>query len=418
MTAKIENCCFALLWMTLIRESLYTSPVLKKKGFFMQDLLRFDEQFTSDEKMLRDSLRRFVDQEVLPIIADAYEEARFPSELIPKIAELGVLGMTLPPPYGLGASYVAYGLACQELERGDSGLRSFVSVQSSLCMFPIFEYGTDAQRDKFLPGMAKGELIGCFGLTEPDAGSDPASMKTTAEKVKGGWMLNGAKMWISNATIAHLAIVFAKTADGVRGFIVEKEFKGFQANEIHKKMSLRASNTGELVFQNCFVPDENYLPGSDCGLKAPLSCLSKARFGIAWGAMGAASACFEIALNYAKERKQFDRPLASFQLIQKDLVDIFAEIMKAAALNLQIGRLADQKKITPDMVSLAKMNACREALKIARTCRNILGANGISLEYHVIRHMTNLESVFTYEGTDNIHHLVLGKYLTGINAFC
>jgi glutaryl-CoA dehydrogenase len=384
----------------------------------MQDLLLFDGQFTQEERMIRDSLRRFVDQAVLPIIADAYESARFPSELIPHIAELGVLGMTLPAPYGLNASYVAYGLACQELERGDSGLRSFVSVQSSLCMFPIFQYGNDEQRERFLPKMAKGEFIGCFGLTEPDAGSDPASMKTTAKKVENGWILNGSKMWISNATIAHLAIVFAKTENGVRGFIVEKDFKGFKANEIHKKMSLRASNTGELIFENCFVPDANYLPGSDCGLKAPLSCLSKARFGIAWGVMGAASACFDIALNYAKERIQFKKPIASFQLIQKDFVDIFTEITKAQSLNLQAARLADQNKITPDMVSLIKMNSCREALKIARMCRNILGANGISLEYHVIRHMTNLESVFTYEGTDNIHHLVLGKYLTGIDAFC
>lgn len=383
----------------------------------MKDLLCFEEQLTPEERMMRDVLRRFVDQEVLPKIVDAYETARFPAELIPKIAELGVLGMTLPAPYGLNASHVAYGLACQELERGDSGLRSFVSVQSSLCMYPIFQYGNDEQRERFLPKMARGEWIGCFGLTEPDAGSDPSSMKTTAEKVEKGWILNGSKMWISNATLARLAIVFAKTAEGVRGFIVEKGFEGFQANEIHKKMSLRASNTGELVFENCFVPDENYLPGSDCGLKAPLSCLTKARFGIAWGAMGAASACFDIALNYAKERMQFKKPIASFQLIQKDLVDMFSEIMKAQMLNLQAGRLADQQKITPDMVSLIKMNACREALKIARKCRNILGANGISLEYHVIRHMTNLESVFTYEGTDNIHHLVLGKYLTGIDAF-
>lgn len=383
----------------------------------MQDLLHWDEQLTSEERMLRDSLRRFVDQEVTPIMAEAYEKARFPEELVPKIAELGVLGMTLPAPFGVGASYIAYGLACQELERGDSGLRSFVSVQSSLCMFPIFKFGNDAQREKFLPKMAKGEWIGCFGLTEPDSGSDPASMKTTAKKVKNGWILNGAKMWISNATIAKLAIVFAKTDEGVRGFIVEKDFEGFHANEIHQKMSLRASNTGELVFQNCFVPDENYLPGSDCGLKAPLSCLTKARFGIAWGAMGAASACFEIALNYAKERRQFNQPIAAFQLIQKDLVDIFAEITKAKSLNFQAAKLADAEKITPELVSLIKMNACREALKIARMCRNILGANGISLEYHIIRHMTNLESVFTYEGTDNIHHLVLGKFLTGINAF-
>ncbi|MEE9451253.1 MAG: acyl-CoA dehydrogenase family protein, partial [Gammaproteobacteria bacterium] len=309
------------------------------------------------------------------------------------------------------------GLACQELEAGDSGLRSFVSVQSSLCMFPIFAFGDEAQKKRFLPAMARAELIGCFGLTEPDAGSDPGSMRTTAKKVSKGWQLNGSKMWITNAPSADLAIVWAKTDAGIRGFIVEKEFKGFTRREIHQKMSLRASATGELIFENVFVPDENFLSGSEKGLVAALSCLTQARYGIAWGAMGAAMACFDIAKQYALERKQFNKPIAAFQLIQKDLAEMLTEITKAQCLNLQIGRLKEAGQATHVMISMAKLNACRQALHIARSARNILGANGISLEYHVIRHMENLESVFTYEGTDNIHTLVLGKYITGVDAF-
>jgi len=284
-------------------------------------------------------------------------------------------------------------------------------------MYPIFRYGNEQQKTRFLPKMAAGDVIGCFGLTEPDSGSDPASMRTYAKKVDGGWLLNGAKMWITNATIADIAIVWAKTDAGIRGFIVEKEFKGFIRREIKLKMSLRASVTGELVFEDVFVPDENLLPGSERGIAAPLSCLSQARYGIAWGAIGAAMACFDITQNYLLERKQFDKPLASFQLIQKELADMYTEIIKAQCLNLQIGRLKEQQRETPTMISLAKGNACREAIKIARSCRNLLGANGISLEYHVIRHMLNLESVFTYEGTDNVHTLVLGRHITGINAF-
>ncbi|MBN9286579.1 MAG: acyl-CoA dehydrogenase [Gammaproteobacteria bacterium 39-13] len=385
----------------------------------MEDLFCLDEQLTTEEKLMRDSVRRFVDEDVLPSIATHYENAVFPRELIEKVAQLGLLGMVLPQTYGgLEASQVAYGLVCQELERGDSGLRSFVSVQSSLCMYPIFAYGTSEQKLRFLPDMAKGRLIGCFGLTEPDAGSDPASMKTRAIKVKGGWRLNGAKMWITNATIADLAIVWAKEEDGsIRGFIVERDFKGFQTNEIKHKLSLRASITGEIVLEDCFVPEQNYLPGTEKGLTAALGCLTKARYGIAWGAMGAAQACYESALQYAKERIQFNKPIASFQMIQSDLVDMYTEIIKAQALNLQLGRLHDQERAGFVMVSLAKMNACREALNIARKARNILGANGISLEYHVIRHMNNLESVFTYEGTDNMHHLIVGKHITGISAF-
>ncbi|WP_338011242.1 acyl-CoA dehydrogenase family protein [Legionella steigerwaltii] len=368
--------------------------------------------------MIRDSVARFVSNDVMPLMAESFEHAQFPRELIKKSAEMGLLGLTLPAEYGgAEASYVAYGLVCQELERGDSGLRSFVSVQSSLCMYPIFRYGSEEQRVRFLPGMATGEIIGCFGLTEPDFGSDPAGMRTTAKKVKGGWSLNGAKMWITNSPIADIAVVWAKTDEGVRGFIVDTKSEGLSRPEIKLKMSLRASNTGELVFDDVFVPDENYLPGSEKGLGAPLSCLSQARYGIAWGAMGAAMACFDITRDYLLERKQFNKPLASFQLIQKDLADMYTEIIKAQCLNLQIGRIKDNHRENPVMISLAKGNACREALNIARKCRNLLGANGISLEYHVIRHMLNLESVFTYEGTDNVHTLVLGKHITGINAF-
>ncbi|WP_115712351.1 acyl-CoA dehydrogenase family protein [Legionella sainthelensi] len=384
----------------------------------MDDLLFLDEQLNDDERMIRDSVARFVNNDVMPLMAESFEHAQFPRELIRKSAELGLLGLTLPAEYGgAEASYVAYGLVCQELEKGDSGLRSFVSVQSSLCMFPIFRYGSEEQKVRFLPGMATGEIIGCFGLTEPDFGSDPSGMRTTAKKVDGGWCLNGAKMWITNSPIADIAIVWAKTEEGIRGFIVDTKSQGLSRPEIKLKMSLRASITGELVFDNVFVPDENYLPGSDKGIGAPLSCLSQARYGIAWGAMGAAMACFDITRDYLLERKQFNNPLASFQLIQKDLADMYTEIIKAQCLNLQVGRIKDHHRENPVMISLAKGNACREALKIARKCRNLLGANGISLEYHVIRHMLNLESVFTYEGTDNVHTLVLGKHITGINAF-
>ncbi len=384
----------------------------------MEDFLLLDEQLSNEERMLRDSVQRFVNDKVLPEIATAYEQGIFQRQLITEMANLGLLGMTLPVAYGgSAASYLSYGLACQELERGDSGIRSFASVQSSLCMYPIYAYGTEAQKQHYLPKMAAGELIGCFGLTEPDAGSNPAQMRTYAEKVDGGWRLNGAKMWITNASIADVAIIWAMTEAGIRGFIVDKTLQGFSQHEIKHKLSLRASVTGELVFSDCIVADENYLPGSEKGLGAPLSCLTQARFGIAWGAIGAAMACFEAARDYVSKRKQFGKSIASFQLVQKDLAEMFSEIVKAQALNLQIARLKDQGKCTPVMVCLAKRNACREALAIARKARNLLGANGISLEYPVIRHMTNLESVFTYEGTDNVHTLVLGKHITGINAF-
>lgn len=384
----------------------------------MDDLLFLDDQLQDDERMIRDTVATFVTHDVIPEMPNAFEKAVFPSKFIKQTADLGLLGLTLPVEYGgSAASYVAYGLVCQELERGDSGLRSFVSVQSSLCMYPIFKYGTETQKKRFLPQMAKGDIIGCFGLTEPNSGSDPASMHTYAKKVAGGWLLNGSKMWITNAPIADIAIVWAKTDEGIRGFIVEKAFKGFSAHDIHLKMSLRASLTGELAFDNVFIPEDNILPGTTKGLGAALSCLNQARYGIAWGVIGAAMACFDITRDYLVDRQQFDKPLASFQLIQCDLAKIYTEIIKAQCLNLQIGHLKDQQRETPTMISLAKGNACREALNIARSCRNLLGANGISLEYHVIRHMLNLESVFTYEGTDNIHTLVLGRHITGLNAF-
>lgn len=384
----------------------------------MEDFLLLDELLTDEERLIRETVMQFVENEALPLFAEAYENAHFPKILIKRCAELGLLGATLPASYGgQEASYVSYGLLCQALEWGDSGLRSFVSVQSSLCMYPIFRYGTEEQRQTFLPKMAKAELIGCFGLTEPDVGSNPAEMRTVAKKVSGGWVLNGSKMWITNASMADLAVVWARTEEGIRGFIVEKSFKGFAQREMKHKLSLRASVTGELLFDECFVPDDHYLPGSERGLGAPLSCLTQARFGIAWGALGAAMSCYETAVSYTKERKQFSKPIASYQLIQADLANMLSEIVKAQMVNWRLGRLNEAGKMTPVMVSLAKRNACREALKIARAARNLLGANGISLEYPVIRHMTNLESVFTYEGTDNVHTLTLGKHITGINAF-
>lgn len=384
----------------------------------MDDLLCLDDLLNDDERMIRDSVARFVKQDVIPLMPEAFDQSVFPKAFIKQTAQLGLLGLTLPTQYGgSGASYIAYGLVCQELEYGDSGLRSFVSVQSSLCMYPIFQYGTEEQKKRFLPAMAAGEVIGCFGLTEPDSGSDPSSMHTYAKKVTGGWLLNGTKMWITNATIADIAIVWAQTEEGIRGFIVEKGFKGFSSREIKLKMSLRASITGELIFDDVFIPEQNYLPGSERGLGAALACLNQARYGIAWGVIGAARACFDITRDYLLDRKQFDKPLAANQLIQSDLAQMYTELIKAQCMHVQIGHLKDKKQDKPAMISLAKRNACREALKIARGCRNLLGANGISLEYHVIRHMLNLESVFTYEGTDNVHTLVLGRHITGINAF-
>jgi len=384
----------------------------------MEDILKLDELMSEEEIMIRDTVHKFIDKEAIPLFPDAFENARFPIELVSRFADMGLLGLTLPEKYGgAEASYIAYGLVCQELERGDSGLRSFVSVQNSLCMYPIYKFGTEEQKMKYLPAMARGEKIGCFGLTEPDAGSDPSSIKTRAKKVPNGWIINGSKMWITNGSIADLAIVWAQTDNGMRGFIVERGTKGFEQKEIKYKISLRASDTGELVFNDCFVPDENYLPGSERGLACPLQCLTQARYGIAWGAIGAAMFSYETALDYARERIQFGKPIAAFQLIQNDLAYIAYEILKAQLLNWRVGTLLDRGEKAHIQVSVAKGNASDVALKIARLARNILGANGISLEFHVARHMSNLESIYTYEGTNNIHRLIFGRHITGMNAF-
>ncbi|MBL8167455.1 MAG: acyl-CoA dehydrogenase family protein [Acidobacteria bacterium] len=384
------------------------------------DFFNLESQLSDEEKMMRDSVRQFVNERIKPIIADCYEEGRFPLDLIPEFAKLGLLGSNLPEKYGCaGINNVAYGLVTQELEAGDSGIRSFVSVQSSLCMYPIYAFGSEEQRMKYLPGMAKGEIIGCFGLTEPNSGSDPGSMKTRAKRVKDGWLLNGSKTWITNGTIADIAIVWAKVEDEndkIRGFIVPKGTPGFTAPELKHKLSLRASVTSELFFQDCLIPEENLLPGSG-GLKSPLMCLTQARYGIAWGAIGAALDCYQTALEYAKNRVQFNRPLASFQLTQKKLVEMFTEISKAQLLCLRLGRMKDAGEIEPVHVSMAKMNNVNMALECARTARSILGGNGIMGEYGVMRHLCNLETVFTYEGTHEVHTLAIGRHLTGLSAF-
>jgi glutaryl-CoA dehydrogenase len=383
----------------------------------MDDLFLIQEELTDEERQIQASIIRYLDEHLLKKLPEYFEQAIFPKHFIQDAADLGLLGSFLPEEYGgSNSSYRTYGVICEALEWGDSALRSFVSVQSSLGIYPIYQFGTPEQKNRFLKEMIQGKIISCFGLTEPDAGSDPAGMKTHAKKVKGGYILNGSKTWITNAVIADIAIVWAKTDEGVRGFIIEKNFKGFKAQAIHSKMSLRISLSGQLFFEDVFIPDENVL---DCkpGLGAAFSCLNQARFGICFGVMGAARFCFEQSLQYLLDRKQFNRPLASFQMIQNDLALMYTEIQKAKCLNLQLAKLKDTDKVKPEMISLAKSNNCREALKIARTCRNLLGGNGISLEYHIIRHMLNLESTFTYEGTDNVHKLILGRYLTGINAF-
>jgi len=384
----------------------------------MDDLLELDRFFSAEDLLIRDSIARYIHDIIMPNINTAFEQGSFPQHFLKDAAQLGLFGITLPSEYGgADANYLTYGMVCQELEKGDSALRSCVSVQSSLCMYPIWQFGSEAQKKHFLPLLAQADLIGCFGLTEADSGSDPSSMKTHAKRVKGGWQLNGGKMWITNAPIADIAIVWAKTEQGIRGFIVDTHVKGVTCPEIKHKMSLRASITGELSFHDVFVPDEMILPNTEKGLACALACLNQARYGISWGAMGAAIACFDLTCKYLMERKQFGRPLASFQLIQQDLAMMYTEIIKAQSINLQLGLLKDLKRDHHVMTSLTKSNACREALNIARTCRNLLGANGISLEYHVIRHLLNLESVFTYEGTDNVHKLILGRHITGISAF-
>lgn len=381
------------------------------------DYFNIESLLSEEEIMIRDSVREFVSAEVLPIIEKHNRESKFPKELIPKMAELGLYGTTLPQKYDCAElNNVAYGLVMQELERGDSGIRSFVSVQSALVMYPIFTFGSNEQKDFWLPKLAKGEKIGCFGLTEPDFGSNPGGMVTKAEKVEGGYRLNGAKMWITNGTIADVAVVWAKLDGIVRGFLVEKGFEGFTAPEMKGKHSLRASVTSELVFDNVFLPDANLLPKTE-GLKNALMCLNQARYGIAWGVVGSMMACYDAALNYSKSRIQFGKPIAAFQMTQEKLVYIITEITKAQLLNLQLGRMKDSKTLKHTHVSMAKRNNCEKALDIARVSREIFGANGILDEYPIMRHSANLESVKTYEGTHEMHTLIIGEDITGYPAF-
>jgi len=371
---------------------------------------------TEDERMIRDSVRDWVGERVLPIVADHYLAGTFPKELIPEMAGLGMLGANLEGYDCPGLGGVAYGLIMQELERGDSGVRSFASVQGGLCMYPIHSYGSEEQKKKYLPPMHRGEIIGCFGLTEPDHGSDPGGMETRAVKKGDQYVLNGAKMWITNGTIADLAIVWAKLDGVVRGFLVPTDTPGFSAPLTEKKFSLRASVTSELVLQDVVVGEDALLPGVE-GLKGPLSCLTQARYGIAWGAVGAAMACYDEARRYSLERIQFDKPIASFQLVQTKLANMLTEISKLQLLTWRLGRLKESGELTHVHVSMAKREACHQALEIARTCRDMLGANGITAEYQVMRHMCNLESVKTYEGTHDIHGLIVGNAITGIEAF-
>ena len=380
------------------------------------DFYRVDDLLSEEERLVRATIGRFVDERFLPVVADHYERGTFPAEMVPELAKLGVFGMHLHGYGAAGMSNIMYGLACQELERGDSGLRSFVSVQGSLCMFPIHRYGSEEQKTRWLPLMAKGEVIGCFGLTEPEFGSNPAGMATRARHDGDDWVLNGTKRWITNGNVADLAIIWARTEDGIRGFLVEKGTKGFEARQIHHKLSMRASVTSELILDNCRIPASSELPGAR-GLKGPLACLNEARFGIVWGVLGAAIACYQSALEYAKARVQFDKPIAGYQLTQEKLVNMLTEITKGQLLALQLGRLKDQGTASATQISMAKMNNAREALRIAREARSILGANGISLEYPVMRHMANLETVVTYEGTSEIHMLAIGEEITGLAAF-
>jgi glutaryl-CoA dehydrogenase len=374
-------------------------------------------QLTDDERQVQDAVARFVDTRVLPDIQQHFEQHTFPRDLVRGLADLGLLGSSIDGYGCAGLNSVCYGLICQELERGDSAVRSFVSVQSSLCMFPIHAYGSETQRQKYLPGMARGELIGCFGLTEPHGGSDPVNMKTRARKRGGDWVINGSKMWITNAPIADLAVVWAATEDGIRGFIIDKDTRGFERREIENKFSLRASATGALFFDDVVVPEANMLPGSEVGLKAPLSCLTQARYGITWGVIGAAQACLAQALEYTASRELFGRPLAATQAIQIRLAEMSRQITTSQLLSLQLARLKESGKMTPTQVSIAKWNNCRAALNIARDARDILGGAGISAEYVPIRHALNLESVITYEGTETVHQLTVGRALTGVSAF-
>jgi glutaryl-CoA dehydrogenase len=389
----------------------------------MLDFYNIDSLLSEEELAVRDSVRRFVDDRVLPIIGQCYVDGRFPREIVPDLAELGVFGANLPEEYGCaGLNNVAYGLIMQELERGDSGVRSFASVQGALAMYPIYAFGSEEQRKRYLPKMAAGEIIGCFGLTEPDYGSNPSGMITMAHEQKDGtWLLNGAKMWITNGSTANIAVVWAKTNGdkedkSIRGFVVPTDSKGFKAKDQKGKLSLRASDTSELVFQDVELPADALLAGSG-GLKSPLMCLTQARYGISWGALGAAMACFEEALTYSKNRIMFDRPIGGFQIQQERLADMLTEIVKGQLVSLHLGRLKDAGTFTPQQVSLAKRNNVSIATDIAREARRLLGANGILAEYSAMRHMENLESVYTYEGTHDVHSLILGQAVTGLNAF-
>ncbi len=381
------------------------------------DYINIQSLLSEEEIMIRDTVREFVSEQIIPIIEKYNRESKFPVQLVSKMAELGLFGTTFPSKYGCAdLNYVSYGLVAQELERGDSAIRSFVSVQSSLVMYPIFTFGSEEQKNYWLPLLTNGEKIGCFGLTEPDFGSNPGGMVTKAEKVDGGYILNGAKMWITNGTIADVAVVWAKLDGIVRGFLVEKGFKGFTAPEMKGKHSLRASVTSELIFDNVFVPEKNLLPKTD-GLKNALMCLNQARYGIAWGVVGSMMACYDAALNYSKTRIQFSKPIAAYQMTQEKLVNMITEITKAQLLNLQLGRLMDKGDAKHFHVSMAKRNNCEKALEVARISREIFGANGILDEYPIMRHSANLESVKTYEGTHEMHTLIIGEAITGIPAF-
>ncbi len=382
----------------------------------MEQLIGWDGLFQDEERQVRQSVRRIVKERFMPRIVADYEAGRFAMELVPELAKLGLLGANLEGYGCAGMGALAYGLACHELEVCDSGLRSFVSVQTSLAMYAIYRFGSEAQKQRWLPEMAAGRVLGCFGLTEPNHGSDPGGMETHAERDGAGWVLNGRKLWITNAQVAHVAIVWARTKDGVRGFIVERERPGFASENIPHKLSMRASVTGGLVLDAVQVPEENRLPEA-VGLKAPLSCLDNARFGVAFGVLGAARACLEIALTYAKERKQFGEPIAAKQLVQLELADVATEIVKASLLSVHYARLKEAGKLHPAQTSLLKRNNCRIALDAARRCRAVLGANGVAGDFHVLRHAANLESTFTYEGTDQIHTLTIGRALTGSSAF-
>lgn len=381
-----------------------------------RDFLDVDALLDVEDRLLRDTVREWVGDRILPYVADWFEGGYFPRELAKEMGDLGLLGMHLDGYGCAGTSAVQYGLACTELEAGDSGARSFVSVQGSLSMFPIWAFGSEEQKQQWLPGMAAGELVGCFGLTEADSGSDPSSMKTHAKRDGGDWLVNGSKMWITNGGVSDVAVVWAQTEEGVRGFIVPRDTPGFSTNDIHKKLSLRASVTSELVLDDVRLPDDAMLPNV-AGLKGPLACLNEARFGILFGAVGAARACYESALDYAKERQQFGKPIAAFQLTQRKLVEMMVAVNRGMLLALHIGGMKDDGKAGVEDISFGKMDNVRMALDVAREARSILGANGITLEYPVIRHMNNLESVFTYEGTNEVHTLILGNAITGIPAF-